>query len=189
MLILPRRKIEDVFSTDLYTGTSGTQSITNGVDLVAKGGLVINKHRFGTYTNEHWCWVDTERGANRRLSSNLTDAQDNADRGASAFLSNGFQVRSNDATTNFSGAGYASWTFAQNRKFFDVVTYTGDGVAGRSVSHRLKGAPGMVIVKRRILVTLQPAPAPLPGPFAALRVTRGIFRVKRGAPCPNPLPF
>ena len=32
--------IEDVFSTYLYTGNGSTQTITNGIDLAGKGGLV-----------------------------------------------------------------------------------------------------------------------------------------------------
>ena len=35
--------IEDVFSTYLYTGTGATQTITNGIDLSTKGGLVWAK--------------------------------------------------------------------------------------------------------------------------------------------------
>jgi hypothetical protein len=30
--------VEDVFSTWLYTGTGSTQTITNGIDLMVKGG-------------------------------------------------------------------------------------------------------------------------------------------------------
>ena len=33
-------KVEDVFSTDLYSGDGSTQSITNGIDLAGEGGLV-----------------------------------------------------------------------------------------------------------------------------------------------------
>jgi hypothetical protein len=37
--------IEDVFSTWLYTGNNSTQTITNGIDLSGKGGLVWIKNR------------------------------------------------------------------------------------------------------------------------------------------------
>ena len=40
--------IEDVFSTYLYTGTGATQTITNGIDLSTKGGLVWLKDRPAT---------------------------------------------------------------------------------------------------------------------------------------------
>ena len=42
---------------------------------------------------------------------------------------------------------YASWTFRKAPKFFDVVTYTGDYVAGRTISHNLGSVPAMIIVK------------------------------------------
>ena len=39
-----------------------------------------------------------------------------------------------------------AWTFRKAAKFFDVVTYTGTGVA-RTVSHSLGSTPGCIIVK------------------------------------------
>ena len=42
-----------------------------------------------------------------------------------AFNSDGFNVN-DSGQVNFSG-DYASWTFRKAPKFFDVVTYTGDG--------------------------------------------------------------
>jgi hypothetical protein len=42
-----------------------------------------------------------------------------------------------------------SWMFRRAPGFFDVVAYTGNGVAGRTVSHNLGVAPEMLIFKRR----------------------------------------
>ena len=53
--------VEDVFSTYLYTGNDSTQTITNGIDLSTKGGLVWSKVR--NNSDSHWL-VDTIRGAN-----------------------------------------------------------------------------------------------------------------------------
>ena len=36
----PANYIEDVFSTQVYTGTGATNNIVNGIDLAGKGGLV-----------------------------------------------------------------------------------------------------------------------------------------------------
>jgi hypothetical protein len=41
----------------------------------------------------------------------------------------------------------ASWTFREQPKFFDVVTYTGNGTAGRQIAHNLGSVPGCIIVK------------------------------------------
>jgi hypothetical protein len=37
--------IEDVFSTQVYTGTDGSRTITNNIDLLGKGGMVWSKSR------------------------------------------------------------------------------------------------------------------------------------------------
>jgi hypothetical protein len=42
-----------------------------------------------------------------------------------------------------------AWMFRRAPGFFDVVAYTGNGVAGRTVSHNLGVAPEMIIVKTR----------------------------------------
>ena len=43
--------VEDVFSTWLYTGNGSTQTITNGIDLSGKGGLVWAKARSAAYSH------------------------------------------------------------------------------------------------------------------------------------------
>ena len=132
--------IEDVFSTYLYTGNGSTQTITNGVDLSTKSGLVWIKRRD---TVDSHALYDTLRGINRELSSNTTAAQSTTDR-LPAFNSNGFNIASG---LNTSLATYASWTFRKQAKFFDVVTYTGDGTGTRAIPHNLGSVPGCIIVK------------------------------------------
>jgi hypothetical protein len=135
--------IEDVFQTWLYTGTGANQTITNGVDLAGKGGLVWTKSRTTAgYSNG---LVDTVRGARNTLRSNETIASYDDDSVVS-FASTGFTVGPSSISGN-GGDNYASWTFREQPKFFDVVTYTGDGVAGRTVAHNLGSVPGCIIVK------------------------------------------
>ena len=135
--------VEDVFSTYLYTGNGSTQTITNGIDLAGKGGLVIQKERSSAY-NDGWFWADTVRGANNILKSQNANGQITSANTISAFSSTGFTAGSN---ISFSGSTYASWTFRKAPKFFDVVTYTGNS-ANRTISHSLGVAPGAIIVKR-----------------------------------------
>jgi len=40
---VPKNYIEDVFSTWIYAGNGATQTITNGIDLSGKGGLVCTQ--------------------------------------------------------------------------------------------------------------------------------------------------
>ena len=135
--------VEDVFSTYLYTGNGSTQTITNGIDLSGKGGLVWCKQRDGSALN---LLYDTNRGAGYRISSDLTDAQVyDATTRLTSFTSSGFTL--GNLNPNGSGATYASWTFRKQPKFFDVVTYTGTG-SNATISHNLGSEPGCIIVKR-----------------------------------------
>jgi hypothetical protein len=137
--------IEDVFSTYLYTGTGATQTITNGIDLSTYGGLVWTKSRSDVYNH---ALVDTTRGGSSVLVSNNADpASTSAAR--LSFSSTGYNVLSTSGTLwNNNASTYASWTFRKQAKFFDVVTYTGNGTAGRTVSHNLGSVPGCIIIKR-----------------------------------------
>jgi len=145
--------VEDVFSTYLYTGNGSTQTITNGIDLDSEGGLVWLKARGGNYNQDH-SLIDTERGHTVALGSNLTTGnltQEYALGTSGSFNSNGFTIASSNNQVNGTSpdvTGYASWTFRKAPKFFDVVSYTGNGVAGREMPHSLGVAPGMIIVKR-----------------------------------------
>ena len=137
--------IEDVMSTWLYTGNGSTQTITNGIDLSTKGGLVWIKRRSGT-TRDHYL-NDTMQGATAFLASNQTTATQQVGGGLTAFSASGFSLGS-DSIVNGSSETYASWTFRKQPKFFDVVTYTGNGTAGRTVAHNLGSVPACMIVKR-----------------------------------------
>ena len=139
--------VDDVFSTYLYTGNGSTQNITNGIDLANEGGMVWIKNRDAG--RNHFI-NDTERGAERRLQSNSTNAEYNTtaggNSGLASFNSNGFTLGNDtDANANVSNE-YASWTFRKQPGFFDIVTYTGNGSA-RTISHNLDATVGMLIVK------------------------------------------
>ena len=139
--------IEDVFSTYLYTGngTAGT-NITNGIDLAGKGGLVWTKPRSVAYNH---CLIDTVRGSSVFLSSNKTDPNFSDSSEITGFLSNGYTLGDNSGSslTNTSPYTYASWTFRKQAKFFDVVTWTGDGTVPRTIYHNLQSVPGFIAVK------------------------------------------
>ena len=138
-----KQYVDDVFSTYLYTGNGSTQTITNGIDLAGKGGLVWIKTRAGTF-GHYLC--DSERGATKFLQSNSTVAQDDFGNGP-VFNSDGFTTPSS-VVVNANTVSHASWTFRRAPKFFDVVTYTGNGSAPRSLTHNLGVRPGTVIIKR-----------------------------------------
>lgn len=136
--------VEEFFSTHVYTGTGATQSITNGLDLSGQGGLTWIKTRSAATGNRLY---DTARGATIELVSDSTAAETTVATSLTSFNSNGFTIGA-DTDVNTNGAFYTSWSFRKKRKFFDVVTYTGTGVA-RTVSHNLGSVPGCIIVKQR----------------------------------------
>jgi len=135
--------IESCFSTYLYTGTGANQTITNGIDLSTKGGLVWLKDR----TNNDWghSLFDTARGAGNRLKSSTTGAQTTGF--GQTFTTSGFGLDGN-ANYNYSGDTFVGWTFRKQPKFFDVVTFTADlSNTNQRISHNLGSVPGTIIIK------------------------------------------
>jgi hypothetical protein len=138
--------IEDVFSSYLWTGNASSQTITNGIDLSTKGGMVWIKARSSAIEN---VLLDTTRGIGNYLVSNNTDPEIFVGNILTSVLTNGFDI-GGSARANSSGVTYASWTLRKQPKFFDVVTFTGtqnSSGTGQVVSHNLGSTPGCVIIK------------------------------------------
>lgn len=134
---------DDVFQAYTRTGTDSAATVTTGISLSTKGGMIWSKGRSGA--TDHAIY-DTARGATFDLASNLTSAQTIQSQGLTAFGATG-HTWGTLAKVNTNAATYVDYVFAKAPKFFDVVTYTGNGVAGRQIPHSLGVAPGMVIVK------------------------------------------
>jgi hypothetical protein len=137
--------VEDVFSTYLYTGSGSTQTIANGIDLSGEGGMVWAKNRGSAVQH---VIADTLRGDGKVLNPSSTAASGSW--GAGSFFaaaSNGFSVGGSDTSYNASATDYASWTFRKAEKFFDVVTYTGNG-STQNIAHNLGSVPGCIIIKK-----------------------------------------
>ena len=141
----PVTYIEDVFSTYLYTGNGTSQTITNNIDLSTKGGLVWIKATNPSF-NFNQNLSDTNRGTGKFLSSNTTAAQGSDVNDITAFNTTGFAIGSNQRV-NDSSYKYVSWTFREQPKFFDVVTWTGNAT-NRTIAHSLGSVPGSIFVKR-----------------------------------------
>ena len=135
--------VDDVFSTFLYNGTGSAQTITNGIDLSGEGGLVWAKVRNSTI---HHHLVDTERGGSKYIRSSQSTPEGTDTTMITSFNSDGFTIGSSVYFSQ-SPRPYCTWTFRKAPGFFDVVTYTGNGTSGRTISHNLGSVPGMIIVK------------------------------------------
>jgi hypothetical protein len=150
--------VEDVFSTYLYDGTGNSsynsgdgsnQNIVSGIDLSGEGGMVWTKSR--NIDSRHSV-VDTARGATKMLSASETGAEVTTTDSTISFNSNGHTVGVDNGfqRVNFKGTvpyNYASWSFRKAEKFFDVVTYTGDGSV-QNIAHNLGSVPACIIVKK-----------------------------------------
>jgi len=139
--------IEDVFSAYTYTGTGASLTITNNINLSANGGLTWIKGRSGATNNNLF---DTTQGVTKSLHSNTNDSTVTDANSLTAFNTTGFTLGSGNTAgneVNTSAATYVSWTFEKQAKFFDIVTYTGNG-SSITVSHSLGSTPGCIIVKK-----------------------------------------
>jgi hypothetical protein len=151
-----RLVVEDVFSTTLYSGTGSFRGINVGIsNFAVAGGMVWMKSRnSGTFGNEIHRLYDTARAGsggggtlvcNPSLQSNSADL--NFSGSSVTFYSTGTTITVGGGNPNNSDYNYASWSFRKAPKFFDVVTYTGNGAGDRNIPHNLGIQPGAIIVK------------------------------------------
>ena len=142
--------VDDLFSVDCWLGQGSTFTINNGIDLQGSGGFVWTKSR--DITDNHTL-MDSERGKTGSYYDEITPSdqygsQSSRNWGITSFNSNGFTASGNNNQFNATNYHYVSWTFRKQKKFMDIVTYTGNGTAGHTVSHGLGCVPGAIFVKK-----------------------------------------
>lgn len=131
------------FDAKTYTGNGSTQSITG---LNFQPALTWLKDR--TSANSHGLF-DAVRGATQWLASNSTAAEATDADTLTAFNADGFSLGA-DAKFNTNNNNYISWNWKESATSgFDIVTYTGNGVSGRTVPHSLGVTPAMIIYRAR----------------------------------------
>ena len=113
---------QDVFQT-LLRPANTMQAAINALPFSAD--FLIDKDRVAA---TDWSWRDSATGLANTLASNTTAAQ-------AAF--GGYSGTNNRVVQ----------ALKQAPKFFQRVTYTGDGTSGRQIPHGLGVKPGMIIVK------------------------------------------
>ncbi len=142
------KKPSSYMDVKLYSGTNASQSITG---LGFSPDLIWFKNRTGTAFHGLF---DSVRGRAAGLSSNVTDAESTSSAGNDlvSFDANGFTLGpvQNWNSTNGSGNSIVAWCWKESATpGFDIVTYTGNGTAGRTISHNLGVAPSLIIAKGR----------------------------------------
>ena len=164
---LPTPTIADgstVMDVKLYTGNGSTQSITG---LGFSPDLVWIKRRSSAISH---ALLDSMRGANKVIYSNLTAAEDTYIDTLSSFNSDGFTLDS-DATwggVNANSSTYVGWTWdagsstvsntdgsitssvrANPSAGFSIAAFTKTASTNETIGHGLGVAPSMIIVKTR----------------------------------------
>ena len=136
--------VDDVFSTFLYKGTNGANTVNTGLDMSGEGGLLWVKAR----SNRSHQLFDTVRGVNKRINTDTNSAEDNDSNINQTFTSTGFTFNNTYTDLNDNNVNYSSWNFRKAPGFFDIVTYTGNGTQQRNISHSLGCEPGLILIKR-----------------------------------------
>ncbi len=136
-------------ATPTYSfSTSSYLSYITAIPLtIGKGGLTWIKQRTGSTNNNLF---DTVRGATKSLHSNTNANQITDTNSVTSFNGTGFSMGSGSLAGNEVNAStgyFGSWSFAKQPKFFDIVTWTGNG-GTQSIAHNLGSAVGMIIVKK-----------------------------------------
>lgn len=131
------------FDVETFTGTGATRSKTG---LAFQPDLVWFKGRSGA--TDHALY-DSIRGVQKQLESNQAGAATTETTGLTAFNSDGYTTGSL-AQLNTNAATYAAWLWKKGvTPGFDIVSYTGNGSAGRAINHSLGVAPALMIAKNR----------------------------------------
>jgi hypothetical protein len=148
--------VEDVFSTNVYTGNASAQKITTNVDINEYGGMIWSKNRSSSSYDEHLIMDNVQSPASGSLATLVpsnTFGASYQDGSIGTYVASGWGLNDDGFTLgqtsymNLNNVDYVAWTFRKAPRFFDVVTYTGNGVAGREIAHDLGCDVGMVIIK------------------------------------------
>lgn len=138
---------DNVFSAYPYIGNGSTQTINNGINLASKGGLVWIKERGSAQGHLLFDTARSNVSGDPFLDTSIADAQLTPTTNYLSYLTTGFNLETSSNGVNGVGKSMASWTFRKAAKFFDVVTYTGNGASDRQISHDLGIAPGLITTK------------------------------------------
>ena len=137
--------VDNVFSAYVYEGNGANRNFINGIDLSSDGGLVWVKNREGG--NDH-ILTDTERGVNKYLETNTKNAEATDSTFIRGFRDDGFSLGTNAEVNGSNTDEYGSLTFKKHEAFFDIQTWSGNSVAGRTISHNLNATVGCIMIKR-----------------------------------------
>ena len=132
-----------------FTANGSPTIVSKGTEYISgegKGGLIWLKDRD---TAGDSTLFDSVRGLQYGIYTTGTDAQwDTTSFGFTAPTFNADGYSTGTASVYTTAGTHVGWSFLKQPGFFDIVTYTGNGTAGRTVSHNLGSVPGFMVVKK-----------------------------------------
>ena len=136
---------KDYFDIVLYTGNAtASRAITtqNKVDLLA----IKNRDQA-----DEWKVLDKNRGATKELSWDSQNANETDTNGVTAIGgTSGFTLGTGANGYNDNNEDFVAYSWTDSATAgIDIIQYTGNGVAGRTVSHALGVVPELMIVKNK----------------------------------------
>jgi len=137
--------IDDVFHTEVFKSTNqnADYKVTNNIDNAGEGGFLWYKQRNGSSWHLNW---DTARGSNKYIYTN-SNSPESTGVLLKSFDADGYTIQTGTTLVDPARENVL-WNFRKAEGFFDVVTYTGNGTAGRTVAHNLGSVPGCIMIKR-----------------------------------------
>lgn len=136
----------DFFDISMYSGTgAANNNIVNYLDLSGDGGFVLLKN-FSVGAASAWRLFDTERG--NGVWFNNPNQNGGSDSAALTFNSDGFTVGALNQTnqTGSNSQAHKAFCFKNASGYFKVVSWTGDGTNGRTITHGLGATIGVAWV-------------------------------------------
>lgn len=143
----------------LYSGTGGTNAVT-GVGF--QPDAVFVKRRNSAI--DPWRLIDAVRGVGLALEPDDMSAEVSEATGLTAFGADGFTLGASNVY-NINGGTFLALCLKRISQAFDIVTYTGTGVA-KTVAHSLGAVPELMIIKNRTVGSPN-LWAVYPGPLAS----------------------
>jgi hypothetical protein len=144
----------DLIYIAIRRGPMGIPESASEVFDVQTAGNLSGLYSTSTgFTPDTAFYRDRDSTQNNIIQARLTETQLITNSTASEFTSYNSHLAGNqdgirfDSTQNYGSSIIYQWRRAPS--FFDVVAYTGNGTAGRTVSHNLGVAPEMMWIKKR----------------------------------------
>ena len=138
-------------ATEVFKTVVPTANRSDSPEPYWSSGFTVDMaiHRANAGSTEDTIILSRVAGENVGLDTNTTDAEDSASFKANMLLDYNTGVHS---TTGYGAAAGSEDILHMWRRapgYFDVVAYSGNSTAGRTVSHNLTVAPEMMWVKNR----------------------------------------